>query len=209
MIARQFGSSKLLRAVKTKVRVALKQRSITQRRRVSIGIALKRVCIAMGGDNRVDLDDAAPPGECVAATANLVNHRSAGVGNLFGMVEPNRVAVVDPLQRHARNVCPQDLLGYGIPAHAAPAVEIIGGGKCYRDSRNIQWAVSQIYNIRWTAQSARRTPLQLLQNGVQTLLGVAEQHSRVVLEEQRILHACISGRHAALQHDRRVAFPDL
>ena len=49
--------------------------------------------------------------------------------------------------------------------------------------------------------------LKQLENRIQAFLGVAEQHARVLLEEQRILHACVTGGHGAFQHDGGAALP--
>ena len=70
--------------------------------------------IAVGSNDRTNLNDTAPAADCVASAADFIDQRTAGVGDLFGVVEPNCVAVVDSLQRHARDIGTQYLLGYGI-----------------------------------------------------------------------------------------------
>ena len=38
------------------------------------------------------------------------SERAAGVGDLLGVIKPRRLAIIDPLERHARHVGAQDLL---------------------------------------------------------------------------------------------------
>ena len=57
----------------------------------------------------------------------------------------------------------------------------------------------------------RRTRILLNRLGecFQAFARVTKQHARVFLDEQRIIDASITGRHAAFEHHRGMTFPDL
>jgi hypothetical protein len=66
--------------------------------------------MAAGRDDRADLDDRALAAAGVGAAAQAKQHRAAGVRHLAHVVETDRLAVVDPLERHAGDVGAQHLL---------------------------------------------------------------------------------------------------
>ena len=101
-------------AVQAKVRVPGKQRLIVKRRNV-VGTGLQnRVAVAVGRDNGVDLDDAAPPGDRVIAAVDFIQRRPVGIGHLAQIVNPHGLFEVDPLKRHAGHVGAENLLAQGV-----------------------------------------------------------------------------------------------
>jgi hypothetical protein len=66
--------------------------------------------IAVRGDDRVDLDDAALAGLRAVAAANAIQQRAAGIGHLTAVVQRGRDAVVDPLEWHSRDIGSQNFL---------------------------------------------------------------------------------------------------
>src|SRR5690606_38503440 len=109
-------------AVETQVRIAAEQRAVVQRRRVAVAIALERARVALGGDDRIDLDDAARARLRREAAAESVDRRAAGTRYLSAVVVGGRDAVVDPLEWHPRDIGAQDFLRqrvYG-PLHSGP-----------------------------------------------------------------------------------------
>jgi hypothetical protein len=67
-----------------------------------------------GRDDRIHLDDGLQTRAGIRAPEQSVQADAAGVGNLFRVIKPYRVPVVDPLQGHSRDVRPQDLLIEGV-----------------------------------------------------------------------------------------------
>ena len=63
-----------------------------------------------GGDDGVDLEHGAPPGAGIRSAVQLIEQRAAGVSDLLLMVQSRRFLVVDPLERHARDVGAQHQL---------------------------------------------------------------------------------------------------
>jgi len=57
-----------------------------------------------GRHDGIHLEYGAPPGAGIHAAVELVEQRSAGVCDLFLMIESRRLAVIDPLQRHSRDI---------------------------------------------------------------------------------------------------------
>jgi len=67
--------------------------------------------VVNGKENPNTAIPAGPPsGPGVDAAEQLVEHRAAGIGHLLLVIEPRRLLVVDPFQRHARNVRTEDKL---------------------------------------------------------------------------------------------------
>ncbi len=115
MIPRQLARREANGAIHAQKGVAPEQGLVVQRRYVVMpGIAgIARV--ADRGDDGIDLEHRAPPGLGVHAAEELVEHRSARVGHLLLVVQPRCLLIVDPFQRHSRDVRTQDELGE--PAH--------------------------------------------------------------------------------------------
>ena len=86
--------------------IALKQCPVTQRR----GVAVSHSVVAMGGDDRADLDDTAPTAHRVDATAKGEQRLAADVGDHAQEVKPGGLPEIYPFQRHPRGIGPQDLL---------------------------------------------------------------------------------------------------
>jgi hypothetical protein len=63
-----------------------------------------------GGNDGVDLDHTALAGFGINATTHLIQWGTAGIGDALIVIEPNRLLIVDPLQRHSSHIGPQDFL---------------------------------------------------------------------------------------------------
>ncbi len=106
----QIASPELLRAVEAQVGVALEQRPVIERWHVLVPNEDEALPRALGRNNRVDFDLAAASVESVVTTEHRVERRTARVGDLLVMVEPDRFPVVDPFEWHSSHVGSKDLL---------------------------------------------------------------------------------------------------
>ena len=133
VIARQITRCKPLATVKTQVRIAPKQRLIVERGQIIVAQVAGIAALTFGGDDGIDLKDGAPPAERIGAAKQSENGRAAGIGHLLLVIEPRGLAVVDPLERHARHVRAQHGLVQRHPLGGARIdAEIIEFDACHR-----------------------------------------------------------------------------
>lgn len=110
MVTGESMTGELDAAVEADVTIALKQRLVIERWGIIFPHLLHHLAAAMGGDNGVDLDNAAPIGTGVDSTPYTIEQLTAGVGDLIKEVEAYCIPVVDPLKWHAGGVSTQNLL---------------------------------------------------------------------------------------------------
>src|SRR5690606_22855694 len=92
------------------VRVALEQRAVVEGRHVLVAHVRQALPGPVRGNDGADLDLAAAAGKRADPAEQRVQPRAAGVGHLLRVIEPNRFAVIDPFERHARYVGSEYLL---------------------------------------------------------------------------------------------------
>jgi len=110
VIARQLARRKARGAVHAEIRVAAEQRLVVQRRHVIVAGVARIAGVPNGGDDGVDFEHRAPSGARVGAAVQLIEKRTARVSDLLLMVQSCCFLVVDPLERHARDVGAQHQL---------------------------------------------------------------------------------------------------
>ena len=136
VIPGQVPGRKLLRTIHAQIRIPLEQRPVVERRRERIP-ALAQFRIALGGNNGVDLHNAAQPRPSVPSATDPINRRTANVGNPRHVVQPHGVTIVDPLQGHACDIGAQNILSNSVRLHRIDRTRL-GRNKFYRDRANIQ-----------------------------------------------------------------------
>jgi hypothetical protein len=107
VITGQFMGGMVLAAIHAQVRVALEQGVIVERRNIS---GVDRTIAAVGGNDRVDLHHALTTRFRIRAAVYAIEQHTAGVCHLTQVVEPYRLLVINPFQRHAGRICAQYLL---------------------------------------------------------------------------------------------------
>ncbi len=110
VIASQIPGLKPAATIHAQAGVALEQSLIIQRRYKAVSTFSATRGIANGRDNRIDFDETAQARCRINAAVNPVQHRPAGIGHLIAVIEPDRVLVINPLQRHACDIGSQNLL---------------------------------------------------------------------------------------------------
>ena len=104
MVARQLARGKAHAAVHADVGVPAEQRLVVERRHIVVARVAGIARMPDGRDDGIHLEHRAPPGAGIHAAVELVEQRAAGVCHLFLVIEPGRLAVIDPLERHSRDI---------------------------------------------------------------------------------------------------------
>ena len=110
MVAGQVVVTEGLTAIKTHVGITFEQGRIIQRWDVAVTELAQGAVMSQRRNNGVHLNKTAAAGFRTDAAVYPVQQGATGIGNLLQMVEAHRVLVADPLERHTRNVCPQNLM---------------------------------------------------------------------------------------------------
>ena len=110
VIARQIPGHEPAAAIHAKACIALEQSLVIQGRYKAVSTFGATRSISNGRNNRINLDETAQARCRIDASMNPVQQRSACIGHLIVVIEPDRILIVDPLQRHARDIGSQNLL---------------------------------------------------------------------------------------------------
>ena len=97
-------------AIETQVRVSLEKRTVIQRWNIAIPITRQTLAGAVGRDDGIDIDAASRAAAGIVTAKDRVKESATVVRYLLGVVETHRFAVVNPLERHSRNVSSENLL---------------------------------------------------------------------------------------------------
>ncbi len=101
VIARELVGREAHAAVHAEVRIALEQGLIVQRRRIVFAQIAGIMCVTDRCHDRVHVHDRLQSGARIRAAEQAVKACAAGIGNLFRVIKPHRVPVVNPLQGHS------------------------------------------------------------------------------------------------------------
>jgi len=112
VVARQIPGRVTHRTVKTEVAVAFEQSAVVERWYILVAHVGPALACAVCCDNRIHIDMAAPAIERAVSAKDRIQAGSAIIGNLLGIIEPDRLSIVDPLERHSSYIRPQHLLRY-------------------------------------------------------------------------------------------------
>ena len=107
VVTGQFTGDKSLTTVQTNLSITLEQCAISQRWHVAEGQCLVGT---MRRQNCTDFNFAANSRARVYSSSESVNTLPQAISNTSGMIKPNSVLIIDPLQRHPRCVCAEHLL---------------------------------------------------------------------------------------------------
>jgi hypothetical protein len=129
VIAREFPAWKTLGAVHAQIGVAPKQRFVIQGRHIVVARIAGVAGVPKRGDDGVDLDHGAAAIECIVPAVQPVEQRATAVGHLLLMIEPGRLAIVDPFERHAGHIGAQNHLPKAMHGSAYDECRIVPGGR--------------------------------------------------------------------------------
>ncbi len=110
MIARQGGFGRPFAAVHAHVAVAGEQSLVAERRHVLRALAVRGKGVAPRRDDGIDLYDGTRAADGVGAAAHSVHDLPARVQDLAEMIQPHRLLVTDPVQRHSGHIRAQSTL---------------------------------------------------------------------------------------------------
>ena len=110
VVARQLAMGESPAAIHAEVVVTLEQGAVGQGRGVIVLALGDRVMGAVGGDDGVDRERAAPFGQRVDSAPQQEQGISAGIGDLSQEIKPGGAPVIHPLERHSGQIGSQYLL---------------------------------------------------------------------------------------------------
>ena len=97
-------------AVQTEMRIASEQGGVVERWYIMITCLCQCMIVAIGGNNRIDLDHTSETALRIDAPVYPVQQAAAGIGHLPKVIKPYRILVMQPFQWHSGSVRAQNLL---------------------------------------------------------------------------------------------------
>ncbi len=122
------------------MRIALEQCLVIERRGVIAAQIPGIVRMTQRRDDRIHFDDGSTAGLGVGPPEQAIQTCTADVCNLLGVIQADGIAVIDPFERHARDVGTQNFLRQAVHVFTSTQAEGLPGLALRRIRPRVRYA---------------------------------------------------------------------